>query len=354
MSHAAEVVFRDDFNDASIAAGWTIIREDRATYSLTTRPGFFQIQTVRGNLGDSANARNILVRPISGDFILDTRLNFDPRDGQPFGGLIVYQDDHHAVTIGLVYASGARGEFRGPIMFNVGDGIDPTVSPPAARYDETNTTEPSVIYLRLLRRGDQFVGAYSQDGTSYRDLGTVFNALDKDVQVGVGAANGDSPSCGPACDVSIPADFDYFQITALDDAVIPDPDADAVLESVEISGPADVIGGASASFTARAIFSDGSSQDVTSVAQWQIAPTAVGAISGGVLSAETVVAARPATVVATFAQQSSTGSSTKSGALVVRIVPELTPGRSLRVCGSGLGCVFPFMILVPLVGRRRR
>jgi regulation of enolase protein 1 (concanavalin A-like superfamily) len=352
---AAQVAFRDDFNSPQLSEGWTVIREDSSTYNLTANPGFFRVQTVRGILGKDGTARNLLVRPMSGDFILDTRLVFDPRDGQPFGGLLVYQDDAHAVSIGLVFASGVRGEFRGAIMLNVGDGIDPAASPPAARYDETNTADPKVVYLRLLRQGDQFVGAYSDDGAIYRDLGTVTNSLVDNISVGVGAANGDSPSCGPACDVSIPADFDYFQISTIDESDNGGgPPVEVTLESVDISGPGDVVGGESANFTAAARFSDGTSTDVTQDADWVVAPPDIGTIEGGVFSAGTFSTPRSATVVATFSQLTSSGAVTRTGAVVIRIVTESSQGSPLRICGAGVATLFPVMCLPFLCRRRAR
>jgi regulation of enolase protein 1 (concanavalin A-like superfamily) len=348
---AAQVAFRDDFNSPQLSEGWTLIREDPSTYTLTANPGFFRVQTVRGILGKDGTARNLLIRPMSGDFILDTRLVFDPRDGRPFGGLVVYQDDAHAVAIGLTFASGARGEFRGVTMLNVGDGIDPSANPIAARYSETNAADPKVVYLRLLRQGDQFVGAYSDDGINYKDLGTVTNSLTDDLSVGVGAANGDNPSCGPACDASIPADFDYFQISNLDGSNGGGPPVEVTLESVDISGPGEVVGGASANFTAAARFSDGTSTDVTQDADWAVAPPDIGTIEGGVLSAGTFSTSRSATVVATFSQLTSSGAAARTGAVVIRIVSESSQGTPLRICGAGVAMLVPVMCL-PFLYRR--
>ena len=210
------------------------------------------------------------------------------------------------------------------------------------------------MYLRLLRQGEQFVGAYSDDGVNYRDLGTVTNSLADDISVGVGAANGDSPSCGPACDASIPADFDYFQISTLDGSGNGGgPPVEVTLESVDISGPGDVVGGASANFTATARFSDGTSTDVTQNADWEVAPPDIGTIEGGVLSAGTFSAPRSATVVATFSQLTSSEAVTRTGAVVIRIVTESSQGRPLQFCGVGVVALLPLMG-VPLLCRRCR
>ncbi|MFQ5491950.1 MAG: hypothetical protein ACE5GE_14630, partial [Phycisphaerae bacterium] len=78
VSAAAEVAFRDDFDDAQLEAGWTFVREQADDHSLTERPGFFRVQTRRGILGEQATVENLLLRPVTGDFILETRVEFAP------------------------------------------------------------------------------------------------------------------------------------------------------------------------------------------------------------------------------------------------------------------------------------
>lgn len=353
-SLGAGVLFRDDFSESTLQAGWTIIRPDPSTYSLTSAPGFFRILTVRGLLGEEGTAKNLLLRPASGDFILDTRLEFDPRDGQPFAGLLVYQDDAHAVSIGLVYAAGDRGEFRGVVMLNVGDDIDLT-NRPASKYDESNTAQPGVIYLRLLRQGDQFIGAFSPDGIAYRELGTVTNILNSQVSVGFGAANGDSESCGPACDVPIPAQFDYFQVSELEGGI--EPPINGALESVDMEGPEEVISGGSGTFRAFAHFSDATTEDVSDVVEWVIAPPDAGTIDNGLFVAASSNTQRMATIVATYTLTDGVEVITRTSAVLVRIVPN-SPLNSGRLCGAGLLGLLPVMVF-PLTwrgfrGRERR
>ena len=351
QSLGAGPVFRDDFDDASLQAGWTIVRPDTATYSLTAVPGFFRVLTARGLLGEQATAKNLLVRPASGNFILDTRLEFDPRDGQPFAGLLVYQDDAHAVSIGLVYASGERGEFRGVVMLNVGDNVDPN-NRPASKYDEINSLNPGVVYLRLLRQADQFIGAYSDDGITFREVGTVTNALNDSLTAGVGAAIFDSEACGPACDVPIPALFDYFQISDLEGGGgLP---GEGTLLSVEIEGPEEVVAGGTATFRAIANFEGGESRDVSAEAEWVVAPPDAGTMEDGAFRAALSKSERMATIVATFTQSGASGEITRTNAELVRIKPG-TSGASGRMCGAGLVLFLPILILpLALRGVRRR
>ncbi len=108
-----EVIFRDDFNAPTLDSGWSFVRENPATHSLTDRPGYFRINTERGALEEGGFANNLLVRDLTTDFVLETRMEFNPRAAREFGGIIVYADDANAVALGLTFVSGERGEFRG-------------------------------------------------------------------------------------------------------------------------------------------------------------------------------------------------------------------------------------------------
>jgi regulation of enolase protein 1 (concanavalin A-like superfamily) len=328
LVNAAEVVFRDDFTDA-LAAGWSVVRPTPENVSLTDRPGFLRIETQRGTIGENSNVRNIHLRNVSGDFILETRVEFNPATGQQYAGLIVYVDDQNAVSIGLTYAAGALGVFRGIALLTVADGQTPSGTPPVAFYNADNTPNPNTVYLRLLRRGDRFVGGYSADGQLFNDIGTITNALPEDVLVGLGAANGDSADCGAGCDTTIPADFDFFQISSLDGSG-GTPDVDVVLESVEITGPAQVSASSSANFVAIAHFSDDSTATVTADTEWMVAPSGPAAIDGGRLTVSQLAENRQVTIVGTYTQLTSQGEITQHGAKIV-----LLSASGGGLCGTG-------------------
>ena len=348
---AAEVAFRDDFESPDLSAGWTIVRENPERYSLTDRPGFFGIQTERGALGGEPGVSNLLLRDLEGDFILETRLVFDPSAAQHFAGLLVYEDDQNLVTFGFAYAAGERGVFRGLVLLGVDGGVEGTERE-GARYDDSNAANPNEVYLRLLRAGDQYVAGYSEDGESFTDVGSITVDLTHQVLVGVGATNGDSEGCGIDCDASIPADFDFFQVSTLDGSPGGDQPDVAVLESVTIDGPSDVASGSTADFAATAFFSDGATIDVTDDATWTLAPPELGEIDGGVLTAATMEATQQVTLVVEYTQLTSGGAATtESDTAVVRINPP--PSGSGSLCGAGLACL-GLSLALPLVERCRR
>jgi len=349
---ANEIVFRDDFDASTLGSGWSIINESPANHSLTERSGFYQVDTQRGTLGENSLVKNILLRDMTGNFILDTKIEFNPRAASQFAGVTVYLDDLHTVALGLAYASGERGEFRGVVLLNVDGTTFSDSQRPGAFYNEDTVAQPNVVYLRLLRFGDQLVGALSPDGLTYTEVGSVTNALPDAVSVGVVAANGDFSGCGTACDVSIPADFDFFQITALDE--LPDDgatDGPSGIASLQVNGPAAVTGGSSADFAAIATDADAVETDVTIAAEWLVAPPEAGAVAAGRFEAAEVTEVVQATLVATYTPDPNLPEESFTAAKVVRISP---PRTGLRLCGSGIGALMPFLVfgLCLLRGRR--
>ncbi|MCO6437634.1 MAG: hypothetical protein J5J06_11140 [Phycisphaerae bacterium] len=354
---AVDVVFRDDFDAQSPLAGWSFVRERSGDWSLTSEPGYFELTTRRGTFGEDSAVSNLLVRPWEGDVRLETRLIFDPQDAQQFAGLIIYQDDTHAVALGLTYAAGDRGVFRGVAMLAVGDDIDPAAQPPVAFYDEENAANPNQIYLRLLRVGDQFVGAYSPDGVTFSDIGTITNRLSADVLVGIGGANGDYPECGSACDDPQKAAFDYFELATLDSGPPVDPPVEVALDEVRITGPTEITGGASGSFVATAYYSDGTSEDVTEAADWSLSPAGSATVTGGTLSTLAVDTDRNVTVVASYSQLTSAGEIRRIAGRVVLIrAPEDSGSPAGRgLCGTGALAMLPAIVGgMFLLGLRRQ
>ncbi len=351
---ASEVAFTDEFEGPELASGWQVVHQNPSAYSLSTRPGFLRIQTERGTLGEESVVNNLFLRDASGSFILETLLEFDPRAGQQFAGLLVYADDENVAALGLTYASGERGVFRGVVLLGAEDGALGTQRP-GARYDETNTANPNSVYLRLLRSGNTFVAGFSEDGETFTDIGSIEVALPEEIRVGLGAANGDFEGCGIDCDTSIPADFDFFQFSTID-ASPGDGQPDVpIVESVTISGPDEVDSGSTTEYAATALFSDGESEDVTEQATWTVAPPELGEVDAGVLTAATIGTTRQATLVVEYTQLTSAGlETTVTGSTVIRIIAPSTDGGGggTRLCGAGLGFL-GLALIVPFAARWR-
>jgi len=337
--------FRDDFS-SQLAGGWQVLSESAANHSLTARPGFLRILTQRGALEEDNHINNLFVREFSGDFFIETRLEFDPQAGQQFAGLLIYESQTNAAALGLAFVSGERGEFRGLVLVSAAL-ANSSVQPPVQRYDESTASNPNVVYLRLLRSGQQIVAGFSENGVSFTDFGSILNAFPDTVRVGVGATNGDFAECGAVCDTPIPADFDYFQITAVGGNGGGGPQ----LEELAIDGPDQLAGGETGDFTATARYSDDSEVDVTEDALWTLAPPGNGQIDAGSLQAALVPSPRYVTVVATYPANSVGGLGT-TAAMLVEIVPQGST-NGLPMCGMGFLPLLPVFVLPIVFGRGR-
>jgi len=198
------LVFRDDFDSATLDAGWTFAGPDVLKWSLSERSGYLRIYPEPLADVPDDTQDSLMLRPRSGDFILVTRMNYQTLEERQLSGLVVRGDDGRLVSLGLTTASAALGTFRG--VFMVADrGPDVT---------EGRLNDPfdgDTVYLRLERKGDNYLGSYSTDGVTYTTVGTLANDLSDAVDVGVGTAKG--RQCDPnVCNQSVPADFDFFEI----------------------------------------------------------------------------------------------------------------------------------------------
>lgn len=195
------VTFRDNF-DNGLGSGWTVERQDNTTFLPTARAGFIRLVTTTGVLADQS-LPNVIVRPITGDFILDSRVEFTPAQDRQFAGILVSAADGSGVVYGTTQGTNGRG-----LAGVAGLAGNPASSTSVAGYSSDS------VFLRLERTGSTFTLSYSQDGTTFSSLATsgskVTVALPDDVNVGFFVTNGD---CGDNCGTNTPADFDFFQIS---------------------------------------------------------------------------------------------------------------------------------------------
>jgi len=197
------MVYGDDFSAATLDPGWTFAGFDPNKWSLSARSGFLRIfaEPLADNPDDTKDS--LMLRAESGDFILETYMEFETLEDRQVAGLVIEGDDGRQVTLVLTSASAAVGTFRG--LFMAAD-RGPDVSEGRANQSFDGTG----VYLRLERSGGSYIGSFSTNGTNYTPVGTLSNNLSDSVMVGVGTAKG--RSCAADCEQSVYADFDYFEI----------------------------------------------------------------------------------------------------------------------------------------------
>lgn len=193
------VYFRDEFN-TSLGPGWTWIHEVPEQWSLTTVPGSLQIDIGRGYV-DSQNMSNVLLRPVpAGDFQVETRLAFQPRDNFQFAGLIIYENESNFLQVGHAYCRSAVCVREGIYMTQYENGL--AVFPGFGQPYRGN----NAVILRLIRTGNTYIFEMSADGRIFFVVGERTSNMNP-LQVGLVAGQNVEGEI-------IPAVFDYFEITS--------------------------------------------------------------------------------------------------------------------------------------------
>ncbi|GAB4204954.1 MAG: hypothetical protein OHK0022_30580 [Roseiflexaceae bacterium] len=190
--------FRDDFSVATLAAGWSWVRENPATWSLSARPGFLRRTTEAGDIaGTATNSTNILLRtPSTADFLLSTRLEATPAANTHSAGLIVYTDDNNWVRLAPTYSFGSVLEFVAEV-----NGTTTRRSIPLAQ---------TPLFLQLRKQGTTYVAAWSSNGVRWQTAGSFTGVALAAPRVGLFAHNGAGSTAA-----AIPVDFDWFEVRSL-------------------------------------------------------------------------------------------------------------------------------------------
>ncbi|MBO7371264.1 MAG: glycoside hydrolase family 3 C-terminal domain-containing protein, partial [Bacteroidales bacterium] len=221
----------DTFQKAALGSQWNWVRENPALWSLSERPGSIVLTSAKGDIAGAGNdAQNILLQEANADWTVDTKLTCLSAPAAPAqnAGLVAYQDDDNFVK----FAYGAAMAMRRP---------DPNAAaaPAAGQLQlvvEENGAQKAavrvpmegiigannVIWLRLVKKGDNYTAFYSVDGKKFTEAGSAQIVL-KDVQAGLiccdgvmmqmgrgfGGATMQMPTPAP-----LKAAFDDFKITS--------------------------------------------------------------------------------------------------------------------------------------------
>jgi Tol biopolymer transport system component/regulation of enolase protein 1 (concanavalin A-like superfamily) len=195
---AAPTIWRDDFN-GPLQEGWEWVNENPDKWEFYE--GFLRISAATEGTG----TENLLLRAVSeGDFVIETRLIFEPDTNFQIAGLVIYQDEDHFLQFGRAFC-----DLEGPcigngIYFDQADKDNPVYANFATPVDNS-----SEAYLRLERQGNMVKGFFSYEGSTWFEIGTHW--IPDNFQVlGVGLTASQDLNTP---DWDIPADFDYFELT---------------------------------------------------------------------------------------------------------------------------------------------
>lgn len=124
------------------------------------------------------------MKAITGDFQIETRVKFLPKENYQGAGLLIYKDDEHYLRFERAYGGPGGG----------GEGIRLDARTPAAYLPivtpgEIQTSAP-LVDLRIVRQGRMFTAYWRFDEESeWREAGTFESDYPQTIMAGVAAAN---------------------------------------------------------------------------------------------------------------------------------------------------------------------
>ena len=178
----------EDFSSESLGDEWSWVREAPDRWSLDSKPGHLTINAQTGDLAGRTtnNAQNILLRDISGySWVAETKVSFSKILSSNFeqAGIIAYLDDDNYVKASWMNqntGSGINMRNRRMIMNWEVNGTNNFAAPGGNLDNATyfsltafsNYVQPDdYIYLRLAKKGNEYIGYFSFDGIAWRWMG---------------------------------------------------------------------------------------------------------------------------------------------------------------------------------------
>ncbi|MDR0670749.1 MAG: hypothetical protein LBF64_00355, partial [Oscillospiraceae bacterium] len=243
----------EDFDDGALDSNWSWVRENAASWNLTSVPGSLTITSEAGDLrGNTNTAKNLLLRDApDGDWVIESKVNFSrkPLVNNEQGGIIAYLDDSNYLLLAwkMRATTGNLQQGTHAVEFLREQGGAQTsflnyykdVSERAAGVNQDQ------IWLRIEKKGNTYLGYFSNNGKDWKPsrLATSTQAsanpitfaptVQTPVKVGVVAMHQTANvSAYPRMDVS----YDYFKVSAIGETITPPQAASIQVDGAPIDG----------------------------------------------------------------------------------------------------------------------
>lgn len=190
------------FGNEGIPEGWRWVDSEAAMkgpvkYETAGGTLKFTVPSGKDMFGENRTAPH-MIKPIEGDFQIETRVKFDPRQDYQGAGLLIYIDGDNYVRLerafggidsggsGIRLDARTRGEYRS---------VTPTGDVP---------TNAKSVDLRILRTGNNLYAFWRIDeNVEWKEIGDVENDFPTTVQAGIIACSTAAP---------IPVEFSYIKL----------------------------------------------------------------------------------------------------------------------------------------------
>jgi xylan 1,4-beta-xylosidase len=155
----------DDFDEPELGKYWQFVRNPNPSfYSLTERPGYFRIWTLRYDL-TTIHARDTLVRREQHHcYTASLKLEFAPDANGQQAGLVCYYDTIHHIRLCLIYDDGLKIRL---IQTKLGE---------MTTLGEVQDVAQSVVYLKVAVDHEKREFFWSADNHDWHLVGTVADA----------------------------------------------------------------------------------------------------------------------------------------------------------------------------------
>ncbi|HEY0461175.1 MAG TPA: DUF1349 domain-containing protein [Pyrinomonadaceae bacterium] len=189
------------FAPGELPAGWRWLDAD-AKYNPTvydTKSGALHIDIPTGKdlYGETRTAPQLL-KAITGDFEIETRVRFDPNDTYQGAGLLVFRNDNNYIR--LERGFGGVGSEKSGIRF---DKREDEIYEPIATQERFPTAAKEVE-LKIRRTGREFTAFWRLPEGEWKEVGKYPSSYPETVQVGLIA-------CNTAAE--IPVEFAYIKLS---------------------------------------------------------------------------------------------------------------------------------------------
>ncbi|GHU50597.1 hypothetical protein FACS1894127_6040 [Clostridia bacterium] len=165
----------EDFNSETLAADWSIVRENASNWNLTSKPGSLTIIPEAGDLRANTNtAKNIILRDApDGDWVIESKVNFSrrPEANNEQAGIIVYLNDQNYLELAWKMIERTQTGQSGTHGVEFLREQNGTTSSYTNRYLDVSQRAAGLgqdqIYLRIEKKGNEFLGYFSNNASDW-------------------------------------------------------------------------------------------------------------------------------------------------------------------------------------------
>lgn len=189
------------FEPAGLLQGWAFVDPDgKNVPSVTdTKDGIFKLTIPSGKdlYGENRTAPR-LWKAIAGDFEIETRVTFDPKDSYQGAGLIIFKDDNNYLRLERCFGGVAGGGSGIRLDARLPDEYQPLTTPNEIPTDATQ------VDLKIVRKAKMLAAFWRlNEDSEWKEVGEFESDYPETVQVGLIGVN----TAGP-----ITAEFAYIKL----------------------------------------------------------------------------------------------------------------------------------------------